>query len=143
VTSRCAGLLAGLLLLCSQVPAAPPLADQAWIRVLPGDLPLAGYLVLRNPGDRSVTLTGAHSAAFGEIAMHQSRSESGVAGMLQLERIAIPPGSQLVFAPGGYHLMLFDRTRSLRPGDRVPVTLDFADGYQLQVMFVVREASAQ
>jgi copper(I)-binding protein len=141
--SRCAGTLTGLLLLCAQALAAAPLAEQAWIRVLPGDLPLAGYLVLRNPGDHSVTLTGAHSAAFGEIGIHQSRSESGVAGMMQLKRIAIPPGGRLVLAPGGYHLMLFDRRQTLRPGDRIPVTLEFADGYQLQVVFVVREALAQ
>ena len=136
-------LLLGLLLLSAQVLAAPPLAEQAWIRVLPGDLPLAGYLVLRNRGDHALTLTGAHSAFFGEIEMHQSRSESGVARMVRLKRIAIPPGGRLVFAPGNYHLMMFERTRPLQQGDQVPVTLEFDDGYQLPVTFAVRESTAQ
>jgi copper(I)-binding protein len=132
----------GLLLLSSQLLAAPPRVEQAWIRLLPGNLPLAGYLVLGNPGDRALTLRGAHSAAFGQIEMHQSRSESGVARMLRLADIAVPPGGQLVFAPGGYHLMMFDRTRPLHPGDQVSITLDF-DDHPLQVMFDVREATAQ
>jgi periplasmic copper chaperone A len=136
-------LLLALLLLSEQVPAAPPLAEQAWIRLLPGELPLAGYLVLQNPGDRALTLTGAHSPVFGQIELHESRSESGVARMRRLERVAIPPGGRLVFAPGGYHLMMFERMRPLQAGDQVPVTLDFDDGYHLQVTFGVREATAR
>jgi copper(I)-binding protein len=63
--------------------------------------------------------------------------------MVKLERIAIAPGGRLVFAPGGYHLMMFERTRPLQAGDQVPITLDFDDGYQLQLNFAVREATAQ
>ncbi len=141
---RSPGVMLGLLLLLSaQVSAAPPLVEDAWIRLLPGDLPLAGYLVLRNPDDRALVLLGAHSPAFGSIEMHQSKSESGVARMARLERIAIAPRGRVVFAPGGTHLMMFERQRPLQPGDRVPVTLDFEQGYQLQMSFDVREATAQ
>jgi copper(I)-binding protein len=98
-----------------------PRVERAWIRLLPGDLPLAGYLVLDNPDARPLTLTGAHSAAFARIAMHESRADSGVARMRPVEQITIPPGDRLVFAPGGYHLMLLDRTRALQVGDQVPV----------------------
>jgi hypothetical protein len=111
--------------------------------VLPGDLPLAGYLVLTNPGERTRTLVGAHSPAFRDIEMHKSVDQSGVARMMMLERIAIAPGGQLAFGPGGYHLMLFDRTRVLQPGDEVPITLEFADGEQLTVRFALREATAR
>ena len=137
------GVMLGLLLLPALVLAAPPLVEEAWIRLLPADLPMSGYLVLRNPGDRGLVLLGAHSPAFGSIEIHQSQSESGVARMARLERIAIAPHSRVVFAPGGTHLMMFERQRPLQPGDRVPVALEFEDGYQLQMSFAVREATAQ
>lgn len=136
-------MLLALLLLCSQTLAATPLAERAWIRLLPGDLPLAGYLVVRNPDDHRLVLTGAHSPAFGQIEMHQSSSESGVARMVRLQQLVIQPGGQLVFGPGGYHLMMFARTRLLQPGDQVPVTLEFDDGHSLELLFAVREATAE
>jgi len=140
-----ARLLTGLLMLVWQAQsfAVAPLASQAWIRVLPGDLPLAGYLVLSNPGEQTLTLVGAHSPAFRQIEMHQSLEQSGVARMMMLEHIAIPPGGRLTFAPGGYHLMLFGRTRTLQAGEEVPITLEFADGYRLEVSFSLREATAR
>lgn len=137
---RFAALALALVLLPVVVLGDSPRVEQAWIRLLPGDLPLAGYLVLDNPGDRPLTLTGAHSAAFGRIAMHESRADSGVARMHAVEQLTIPPGDRLVFAPGGYHLMLLDRTRALQTGDQVPVILDFADGSSLRVLFPVRGA---
>jgi len=138
-------LLAGLAMQLWQVQslAVEPTASQAWIRVLPGDLPLAGYLVLTNPGERTLTLVGAHSSAFGQIEMHQSLDQSGVARMMRLEQVTIAPGGRLAFGPGGYHLMLFDRTRTLQAGDEVPITLEFADGERLTVHFALREATAR
>jgi periplasmic copper chaperone A len=140
-----ARLLPGLLMLLWLAPglAVAPQASQAWIRVLPGDLPLAGYLELENRGARTLTLTGARSPAFRQIEIHQSLDESGVARMLMLERVDIPPGERLVFAPGGYHLMLFGRTQTLRPGDNVSVTLEFGDGSRLVVPFALREATGR
>jgi len=137
--------LAGLAMLLWQVQslALELTSSQAWIRVLPGDLPLAGYVVLTNPGERTLTLVGAHSPAFSQIEMHRSVDQSGVARMMMVERVAIAPGGQLAFAPGGYHLMLFGRTRALQAGDEVPVTLEFADGEQLTVYFALREATAR
>jgi len=137
--------LAALAMLLWQVQslAVEPTTSQAWIRVLPGDLPLAGYLVLTNPGERTLTLVGAHSPAFREIEMHKSVDQSGVARMMMVKRVAIAPGGRLVFGPGGYHLMLFDRTRVLQAGDEVPITLEFADGERLTVPFALRAATAR
>lgn len=138
-------VLTALAMLLWQVQslAGEPTASQAWIRVLPGDLPLAGYLVLTNRGERTLTLVGVHSPAFRQIEIHQSLDQSGVARMMMVERVAIAPGGQLAFAPGGYHLMLFGRTRALQVGDEVPVTLEFADGEQLTVRFALRAATAR
>lgn len=143
--SAAARLLACLIMmLCElQAVAAEPVASQAWIRVLPGDLPLAGYFVLSNPGEQGLTLVGAHSAAFRQIEIHRSMDESGVARMMKVERAPIPAHARLVFEPGGFHLMLFGRTRTLQPGADVAITLEFADGSRLAVPFALREATAR
>lgn len=134
-----------LILLGWQAPAAAatPVVTQAWIRVLPGDLPLAGYLVLRNPTGETLTLTGARSPAFAAIEIHRSSSQSGVARMQRYERLDIPPHATVTFEPGGYHLMLFDRRHALQPGESLTLTLEFADGSSLPVPFALREAGAR
>ena len=51
-----------------------------------------------------------------------------VSTMQPVQQVAIPPHRSLSFAAGGYHIMLEHATRSLQPGDRVSMTLRFADG---------------
>jgi len=135
-----------LLAVCAgpvQTAVASPRANEAWIRLLPGDLPLAGYVRLNNPDPQRRTITGAHSPVFGTIEFHQSQVQSGMARMIRLDHVVIPAEGQLQFAPGGRHLMLFDRNRSLHTGEHVPITLEFADGSHLRVLFTVRGVAAQ
>ena len=109
--------------------AASIRVEQGWVRVLPGELPCAGYLVLENRGDKTVTLTGASSPAFGDVQIHESyATANGGGGMRQVRAVTVPAHGQVRYSPGGYHLMLMDRTRALRPGDAVDVTFAFADG---------------
>src|SRR5512141_558875 len=47
--------------------------ERAWIRTAPpGAMMLAGYATIRNEGDASLTLTGADSADFSSISIHES-----------------------------------------------------------------------
>ncbi len=132
-----------LLVCCGAAAAAGLSARHAWIRLLPGDLPAAGYLELVNTGADSVRLTGAQSPGFGTIELHESSEQSGVARMRRVERLAIPAGGTLVLEPRGYHLMLSGPSGDLQPGERVPVTLEFSDGTRLPVSFLLRDASGR
>jgi copper(I)-binding protein len=58
--------------------------------------------------------------------------------MTAVEHITIDAHSSLDFAATGYHMMLMQATKPLRPGDRVPITLRFADGSSVLVQFEVR-----
>lgn len=116
-------------------------AHQARIRWLPEPLPLAGYLTVHNGTRRNVRLVGAHSADFGEVMLHRSVHENGQARMQAVDGVDIPPGEDLVLQPSGLHLMLMHRSHALAVGDRVMVTLQFADGTRLPVQFVVRPAA--
>ncbi len=141
----------GLALLIALLAMAPALAgtqnttvtaSDAWIRVLPGSLPNAGYVTLLNTGTQHVALTGASSAAYRRIMLHQSTENGGVSRMHAIARLPIPPHGRVRLAPGGYHLMLMQPVHPLRPGSTVTIRLRFADGSSLDVPFLARPANA-
>jgi copper(I)-binding protein len=109
--------------------------ENARVRWLPGDRPMAGYLVLENDGNSARTLTGARSGAFARIMMHRSEEEDGQARMEHVGQIVVAPGSAVTFEPGGLHLMLMKRQRELQPGDTVQIELRFDDDAVLPVRF--------
>lgn len=109
--------------------------NEARLRLLPGDLPAAGYFRLVNTSEANITLTGANSPAFANVMMHRSVSQNGVSRMHHLDRLELAAGEQIEFAPGGYHLMLMERTRPLAIGDDINVTLHFANGQEQTVTF--------
>ncbi|HEX5313973.1 MAG TPA: copper chaperone PCu(A)C, partial [Gammaproteobacteria bacterium] len=111
--------------------AAPPITvHDAWIRLLPADLPLAGYFTLHNAAPQTIELLAVTSPAFTRIELHRSSESGGMEHMAAVARIAIPSGHTLRFAPGGYHLMLW-RARALHVGEKVPLTLEFTDGRKI------------
>ena len=125
------------------VPGDTPLrVEQAWIRLLPGDLPLAGYFEMVNASGSPARLTSAESPGFEGIMLHRSVSEGGSSRMQHVDSVQVPEGGSVRFEPGGYHLMLMKRRTALSIGDRVPITLHFADGRRVTAEFEVRSANA-
>jgi hypothetical protein len=116
----------------------PPVSvSDARIRWLPGDLPMAGYFVITSQASGPLRLVGAASPAFGGVMVHRSVEKDGMARMVHVDGVDLAPGQPVAFAPGGYHLMLMNRTRDLHTGEEVPVTLQFGDGQTLVVSFRV------
>jgi copper(I)-binding protein len=111
----------------------------AWIRWLPANLPAAGYMTLTNIGDKPEILIGTSSPDFGEVSLHVNRLEGGSITMMPATRITIDPHSSLSFAAAGYHVMLMQPNKPLKPGDHVLITLQFAGGSSLTVPFDVRK----
>ncbi len=131
----------------SVAPAAAPPAPQvevghAWIRVLPGTLPAGGYAEIRNNGDAPRALVGASSPAYRHVMLHRSVRQDGMSHMRRVDKLPLPAHATVKLAPGGYHLMLMQATHAVEPGDKVPITLRFADGATLQVTFTARPANA-
>jgi len=124
-----------LLMAVSTTAMADLEISEAKLRLLPGDLPAAGYFTLTNKGSQPVTLTGAQSSDFAQAMMHRSSRENGMASMQHVEQLEVPAGATLTFASGSYHLMLLQRQRALSLGDQIEVTLLFVDGKRLPVTF--------
>jgi copper(I)-binding protein len=109
--------------------------QKPWMRYLLPSIPAAGYMTLQNSGSTPVTLTGASSPACGMLMLHKSEDNSGMAMMMDVPNITIPPHGAQTFAPGGYHLMCMQP--SMKIGDTVEVTLTFQDGLSLSAALPV------
>lgn len=148
MTLRC--LLAGALLaMCCAAFAAPPApapagvqVEHAWIRWLPAKLPQAGYAEIVNDSDATVILTGARSADYGMVMLHRSRLADSDSRMEMVDHLEIPPHASVKLAPGGYHFMLSQAKRSIKPGDTASLTLEFSGGATLQAEFSVLPANS-
>jgi periplasmic copper chaperone A len=112
----------------------------AWVReTAPGMTMMAGYMELRNNTSRPQVLVAASSSSFKTVMIHRTIVKDGMAGMVHASQIELAPNAGLIFAPGGYHLMLMNPKRTLRAGDRVDVILKFRSGLRLPVSFEVRQ----
>jgi len=73
------------------------------------------------------------------VMIHRTIVKDGMARMVHESQIEIAPNASLLFAPGGYHLMLLNPKRTLRAGNRVDVNLEFRGGLVLPVAFEIRK----
>lgn len=114
--------------------------DHPWSRATtPGAGVGAGYLVIRNGGERDDRLVGAMSPVAGRVMIHRSVEHDGTATMEhQRHGIVIPAGGEIALEPGGYHLMLMQLAERLEKGDRVPLTLEFERAGTVEVELAVK-----
>jgi copper(I)-binding protein len=81
----------------------------------------AAYFTVLDSGRAGDVLTGVASDISAETMMHRSTGQA----MEMVGSVRVPAHGRLVFAPGGYHVMLNKPTRRLRAGDHVTLTLQF------------------
>ncbi|MSQ71045.1 MAG: copper chaperone PCu(A)C [Betaproteobacteria bacterium] len=133
------GLLLTLTLSVAASEQAGVSVRDAWIRESPpGTTMMAGYMALRNDNSRPKVLVAASSSGFESVMIHRTIVKNGMAGMVHALQIELAPNASLVFAPGSYHLMLMNPTRTFRAGDAVIVNLEFRGGLVLSATFKVR-----
>lgn len=142
---RLPGLLAVLALVMSgSALAAPadgclPKVEGAWIRVPPAGLPMmAGYARISNPCKAPLAIVAAHSDAFADTSLHETRVEGGISRMRATPALRLAPGSTATLAPGGFHLMLMRPVKPLHAGDRVAIAFTLEDGRRFSVPFDAR-----
>lgn len=132
------GLTLALTFIAATSEAADVSVRNAWVRESPpGMTMMAGYMALRNNTSRSQLLVAASSSGFETVMIHRTIIKDGMASMVHAPQIELAPNASLIFAPGGYHLMLMNPKRTLRAGDRVDITLEFRGGLVLPVAFEV------
>lgn len=119
------------------------MVEDPWVREAPPAAPALGaFMVLHNHTAKPMVLVGAECELAGEVQLHRTIMEGGMARMVRQESIEIPANGKLEFKPGDYHLMLMKPKRVLKVGEKVEVTLKFKDGSRLQATFEVRAGTA-
>lgn len=121
-----------------------PVVRDAWLRLPPMAMPmLAGFARIENPCPKPVAITGARSAAFGEVSLHETRQDKGMSRMRAVPVLGVPARGSVALQPGGLHLMLMQPGAPITAGARVPVTLVLRDGRSVSALFEVRPATTR
>ena len=99
----------------------------------PGQPMSAGYFTLMNHGSEAVTVVGITSDAV-TVQMHTTSVENNGTTMRPLDAVTIAPDDQIIFQPGGNHLMIRDLPADLKS---LPLTMRFSNGASLETKFNV------
>ncbi|MFZ2996681.1 copper chaperone PCu(A)C [Sphingobium sp.] len=119
---------------------APTYIDQAWVRLSPNkDTPSAGYFIAHG-GDSGAQLRGVLTDYALKVEMHESMSSGGMTSMKPVESVDIPAKSQVAFAPGGKHLMLWGVNDTAISRGKMQLTFLMSNGDRLLVDAVIRKA---
>lgn len=132
------GLFVALSLLAACARAPEPVASEAWVR-LPAiaERPGAAFFTVKG-GDHDTSLVAVTSPIALRTELHETMAMSGhgdhgMMTMAPIKDVPVKAGDTLSFAPGGKHVMLFDVSPAVKPGQSVPLTLSFADGKSVTV----------
>ncbi|NNE36777.1 MAG: phosphatidylserine decarboxylase, partial [Gammaproteobacteria bacterium] len=98
----------------------------------------AGYLIIENQSNETITLTAITSDAYQRIEIHESVQKQGLASMVHHQSIYILPNSSIKMMPGGYHLMIYNNGIPPKLGDKVPVRFSFSDGTEIEIEMEVK-----
>ena len=96
--------------------------------------------IVRNQSDEDVRLVEVASVVAGEAELHETVS-GAAGGSMMREReggFVIPAGGELVFEPGGNHIMLMGVQDSIRTGQEVTVTLTLENGDTSEIVASAR-----
>lgn len=102
----------------------------------------AVYFLLKNhTADTHEVLTAVSDVAK-TVEIHESQLSGDVMQMRRVESVSIGPREEVIFEPGGLHIMLIGLNKDLQIGDEIEVTLQFRDFDAITVPVSVQEAPA-
>ena len=118
------------------------MVHDAWVREAPPSMKmLAGYFTIMNSSDRDKEIVGASSPQFERVELHKSMEEGGMATMVAQKSVKVPKQGTVKFKPGGLHLMLIKPKKPIKAGDKVNITLKFANSPDLKMTAEVKKAT--
>jgi copper(I)-binding protein len=116
--------------------AVPALAQVevtgAWVRpTVEGQMGTGAFMTLR--AKEPMRVVGARSAVAGVVEIHEMAMQNNVMRMRAIESLTLPAGQAVELKPGGYHVMLMDLKRALKPGEKVTIELQLETGDKRRV----------
>jgi copper(I)-binding protein len=138
-------VVAAALLATTAITAAAQVSvSEPWIRAtVPSQMATGAFMKLTAASN--ARLIGAASPVAGVVEVHEMALENNVMRMRAVTALDLPAGKPVELKPGGYHVMLLDLKRQLKPGETVPVTLQIEQGgkrQEIEVQATVRALGA-
>jgi copper(I)-binding protein len=97
----------------------------------------AAYMAIANSGATPDALLVARCACAATVGIHMSQTKQGMSMMVSAAPLVIPAHGQVVFRPGGYHLMLSGLKAPLVDGRQQVITLVFKRAGAISASFGV------
>lgn len=122
-------LLAILFVGCTRVESGRLFVENVWARPSPQGAPTtAFYMTIVNQTVQPDVLHDVSIENCEAVEIHRTTmDEEGVMRMAPVDegRLSIPPGEEVVLAPGGLHVMCVGLGEPMVAGERLPLTLHF------------------
>lgn len=90
--------------------------------------PAAVYFDLSYEGEQGLTIRKAEVEGAGMTMMHDYGEYDFKVQMMEALPVALTKGTKVEFKPGALHVMAMEPPASLKPGDKVKVTLTMSGG---------------
>lgn len=114
--------------------------EHSWARSSAPGAPSAGFMMVNNKGENSDVLLSVAGDFAKKMEVHQTKQVDGVMKMIhQKEGVEIPAGGEVLFKPGGYHLMFMGLDKNFEVGEVYSVTLTFKHAGEIEVMLPVKD----
>lgn len=114
--------------------------ESPWARPTIGKSKLtAAYMRIVNNGSEPDHLVAASSPAAGKVELHDNIRDGDVMKMREVKTIEIKPGDKVELKPAGLHMMVLDLKQPLKPGQSLPMTLQFEKAGKIQIDVPVRQ----
>lgn len=88
---------------------------------LKGSKVTVAYGLIKNISKEKLELKIIEADGFRSAEIHESYQEGGKAGMRKIDTIEIPSEKTFELKSGSFHVMLFDPTKTFKPGDEVRI----------------------
>lgn len=116
--------------------------ENLYVRAVPPKQPnSAAFMTFHNNGGTDHAVVGGSSSVSEVVELHTHTMEDGMMKMRQIPRIDLPANQGVELKPGGLHVMLIGLKEQTKPGQKVDLTLEFADGSTMQLTAPVKKVS--
>lgn len=106
---------------CTSALAQVTVTDP-WVRGTVDKQPATGAF-MQLQAAKEAKLVSASSPVAATVEVHEMAMDGSVMRMRAIPSLALPAGKVIELKPGGYHVMLMGLKKTLKEGDRVPLTL--------------------
>ena len=125
--------LAGAILLSACGATGEIEVHNAWVRPTAQGENAAIYFTIHNHTENGDELIGATATVADVVEIHESKMENDVMQMSMLPSLPIATDEEIIFTPGGLHIMLVNIKQELVLGEHIGLILHFKNNEDMVV----------